>query len=526
MIEETFKVNPKSFAIFTSIAILSIIILRWWLISKPAGAGARLRLPPSPIALPVIGHLHLLAPIPHQALHKLSLRYGPLISLRLGSVPCVVASSPETAKEFLKTHELFFADRPQSKAVSYLTYGSADFSFAPFGAYWKFMKKLSMFQLLGGQTLEQLSFIRKEEVVRLLQKLQTKAKEKMKVGLSGELIRMSNNVISRMTMSRRCSENEGEAEEVRKLVEETAELTGKFNLADYIGFCKNLDLQGFDKRLEDVRRRFDGMMEGILEEKRVLRRNAVAAAAAAAGGGPAVKDILDILLDIHEDENAEMKLSLENIKAYIVDIFTAGTDTSALTIEWALAELINNPGVLEKLREEIDTVVGKNRLISETDMSNMPYLQAVVKETLRLHPTGPMTVRECTKDCKINGYNIQAKTRLFVNIWAIGRDPKYWKEPLKFTPERFMEEGSNGIDVRGQHFHMLPFGSGRRVCPGASLALLVVQAGLGALVQCFDWEVDGGGMVDMTEGPGLTLPRAKPLVCTPVMRLNPLPLLA
>lgn len=180
--------------------------------------------------------------------------------------------------------------------------------------------------------------------------------------------------------------------------------------------------------------------------------------------------------------------------------------------------------MLEKLREEIDTVVGKNRLISEADISSMPYLQAIVKETLRLHPTGPMTVRECTKDCEINGYNIQAKTRLFVNIWAIGRDPDYWKEPLKFMPERFMEEGCNGIDVRGQHFHMLPFGSGRRVCPGASLALLVVHAGLGALVQCFDWEVDG--MVDMTEGPGLTLPRAKPLVCTPVLRLYLLPLLA
>ncbi|XP_039125664.1 cytochrome P450 93A3-like [Dioscorea cayenensis subsp. rotundata] len=515
MIEENFKVNPKSFAIFTSITILSIIILRW-LISKPARTGAGLRLPPSPIGLPIIGHLHLLAPIPHQALHKLSLRYGPLIFLRLGSVPCVVASSPETAKEFLKTHELFFADRPQSKAVSYLTYGSADFSYAPFGAYWKFMKKLSMSQLLGGQTLEQLNFIRKEEVVRFLRILQMKAKEKMKVDLSGDLIRMSNNVICRMTMSRRCSENEGEAEEVRKLVEETAEIIGKFNLADYISFCKNFDLQGFDKRLEDVRRRFDHMMEGILEEKK--------AAVTAGGGGTAVKDILDILLDIHKDENAEMKLSLENIKAYILDIFAAGTDTSALTIEWALSELINNPSVLEKLREEIDTVVGKNRLISEADISSMPYLQAIVKETLRLHPTGPMTVRECTKDCEINGYNIQAKTRLFVNIWAIGRDPDYWKEPLKFMPERFMEEGCNGIDVRGQHFHMLPFGSGRRVCPGASLALLVVHAGLGALVQCFDWEVDG--MVDMTEGPGLTLPRAKPLVCTPVLRLNLLPLLA
>ncbi|KAJ0988142.1 hypothetical protein J5N97_006498 [Dioscorea zingiberensis] len=320
-------------------------------------------------------------------------------------------------------------------------------------------------------------------------------------------------------MSRRCSETDGEAEEVRKVVEETAELTGKFNLADYISFCKNLDLQGFDKRLEDVRRRFDGMMEGILKEKKTLRKEV-------AGGGAAVKDILDILLDIYEDDKAEMKISMENIKAFIMDIFAAGTDTSAITIEWALAELINNPWILEKVREEIDKVVGKSRLVTEKDVQSLPYLQAIVKETLRLHPTGPMTVRESTKECKINGYDIPAKTTLFVNTWAIGRDPNYWKEPLKFMPERFMaERGCDAaIDVRGQHFHMLPFGSGRRVCPGASLALHVVQAGLAAIVQCFDWEVAGGGPVDMSEGPGLTLPRAKPLVCMPVLRLKRLPL--
>lgn len=190
-------------------------------------------------------------------------------------------------------------------------------------------------------------------------------------------------------------------------------------------------------------------------------------------------------------------------------------------MEWALAELINHPTIMEKAREEIDSVVGKSRLVQEPDIANLPYLQAILKETLRLHPTAPMIPRESTESCTINGYEIPARTRLFVNVWAINRDPNYWENPLEFRPERFLGTGENGqnqLDVRGQHFHFLPFGSGRRGCPGTTLALQLVQTSLAALIQCFDWKVNG--TVDMEEGPGITLPRAHPLICVPVARLN------
>ncbi|KAF3944854.1 hypothetical protein CMV_028715 [Castanea mollissima] len=242
------------------------------------------RVPPSPLALAIIGHLHLLAPLPHQALHKLSNCYGPLIHLFLGSVPCVVVSSPEMAKEFLKTHETSFANRPQTAAVDYLTYGSADFSFAPYGPYWKFMKKLCTSKLLD---------------------------EAIDVGEG--LMRVTNNIISRMTMSQRCSENENEADEVTKLVKATAELTGKFNLSDYIWFCKHLDMQGFGKRLKDVRDRFDSMMEKIIKEHEEARKEEENM-----DGGHAVKDLLHILLDISEDKSSEMRLTRENIKAFVL----------------------------------------------------------------------------------------------------------------------------------------------------------------------------------------------------------------
>ncbi|KAI5671509.1 hypothetical protein M9H77_11873 [Catharanthus roseus] len=514
-------VDLQGYVFLFLVCVISTILVKSLFRAKSVS-----RLPPSPRrGLPIIGHLHLLAPIPHQALNELSRQYGGLIHLYLGSVPCVVASSAETAKEFLKIHENSFSNRPQTAAVNFLTYGSQDFSFAPYGPYWKFMKKLCMSELLGGRTLELLLPVRHDEIKCFIDFLMQKAKTGEEVNIGAELITLTNNIISRMLMSTRCSQNKDEAGNVRELIQEIAELTGKFNLSDYVWFCKNLDLQRLKKRVRDVHERFDQMMERIIENHQETRQGNNKQLQNDRDQG--VKDLLDILLNISEDESSEIRLTRENIKAFLLDIFAAGTDTSAITVEWALAEIINHPSILKKAVEEIDSIVGKTRIVEESDISKLPYLQAIVKETLRLHPTGPLIVRESTEDCIIGGYNIPAKTRLFVNVWAIGRDPNHWENPLEFHPERFLcEEGSgkSQMDVRGQHFQFLPFGSGRRGCPGTSLALQVVQTSLAAMIQCFEWKLSGNqenGKVDMEEGPGITLPRANPLVCVPVARLNP-----
>lgn len=201
----------------------------------------------------------------------------------------------------------------------------------------------------------------------------------------------------------------------------------------------------------------------------------------------------------------------------------AGTDTSAITIEWALAELINNPHVMEKARQEIDSVTKKNRLIQESDIPNLPYMQAILKETLRIHPTVPNIVRESSQSCKIYGYDIPAKTVLFFNLWSMGRDPKLWKNPLEFMPERFMGEEDNEFDLREQNFQFMPFGTRRRACPGISLALQIVPTNLAAMIQCFEWNVEGNGKVNMEEKPAVTLPRAHPLICIPLPRFNTIP---
>ncbi|GJR28068.1 cytochrome P450 93A3-like protein [Tanacetum coccineum] len=205
------------------------------------------------------------------------------------------------------------------------------------------------------------------------------------------------------------------------------------------------------------------------------------------------------------------------------DIIVAGTETSASTLEWALAELINNPNIMKRVTKEIHQVVGENRLVQESDILNLPYLQAIVKETLRLHPAVPIIPRISSQDCTVGGYHIPANTNTFINVWAINRDHNHWENPDEFRPERFEE---NMMEVRGQHFQLLPFGSGRRMCPGISLAQHTVHTTLGAMIQCFDWKAGKDGnlsIVDMEVGTGLTLPRANPLVCIPVARLNPIP---
>lgn len=204
------------------------------------------------------------------------------------------------------------------------------------------------------------------------------------------------------------------------------------------------------------------------------------------------------------------------------DIFLAGTDTSSTASQWAMAEIMSNPGVLRKVRAEIDAVVGSSRLVTESDLQNLRYLEAIVKEVLRLHPTAPFALRESAEDCTINGYDIKGQTRILINVYAIMRDPEAWSNPEEFIPERFLEDGDGMINrMNGGDFRYLPFGSGRRGCPGSSLALTVIQVTVASLIQCFRWKTKDGDRVCLEEGSSFSTGLAKPLVCYPVTRFTP-----
>ncbi|KAJ1377810.1 Cytochrome P450 [Sesbania bispinosa] len=279
------------------------------------------RLPPSPRALPVLGHLYLLSKLPHQAFHKISSSYGPLVYLLFGSKSCVLVSSPEMAKQCLKTHETCFLNRPKRTNVDYITYGSADFVLAPYGPYWRFMKKLCMTELLGGRILHQHLPIRAEETKLFLKGMMKKADLREEVNVGKELSLLSNNIITRMALRRRCSDVEGEGHQLIELVKEMTELGGKFNLGDMLWFVKKLDLQGFGKKLESVRSRYDAIMERIMKEHEDARRKKKEEEMSG-NGDESVRDLLDILLDIYADESSEIRLTRENIKAFIMIIPT------------------------------------------------------------------------------------------------------------------------------------------------------------------------------------------------------------
>ncbi|KAJ9686657.1 hypothetical protein PVL29_015501 [Vitis rotundifolia] len=474
--DTTFYFVPYILCIIPSVLLLSFLKT----LVKPPTAS---RPPPSPPTLPIIGHVHLLTSTLPKCFQTLASRYGPLMQLRLFSSTCIVVSNAAVAKEVMKTHELAFASRPEFGSSEHFIYKGSKFIMAEYGPYWRFMKKLCLTKLLAAPTLDRLIHIREEEMEKLMDTLIQRSRKGEASDLSKELTTLTSNIICRMAMSTRCSRNGNEAEEMMELVKGVVELGGKLSIGDALGALGRLDLFGYGKKLEAKLRKFD-------------------------------------------NPSAEWKLTRTDIKSFFLDILLAGTDTQSVATQWAMAELINRPRVFHKLREEIDLIVGSTRMVKESDFPNLPYLQAVVKETLRLHTSAPFILRQCIQDCKIDGYDIKANTRVMISAFAIMQDPNSWEDPNEFIPERFwVNSGEKTVDhvmeMKGQDFRYVPFGSGRRGCPGAALASMVMQMTIGRLVQCFDWRVKDGEKADMNVGPGFSAEMKTPLVCYTSIHFDP-----
>ncbi|KAF5480871.1 hypothetical protein F2P56_001580 [Juglans regia] len=473
---------------------------------------SRLSLPPSPPALPLIGHLHLLGSYLPISLHNLSTKYGPLFYLRLGASRCIVVSSASVATEIFKNQDLTFSDHPKLGFADEMPYGKYGFFSAPYGDYWRFVKKLCMTELLSPRQLERSRGVREEELNWFLRSVLECAEKKEAIDVGAELMKFSNNTLCRMAMSTRCSEKGDEAEEIRELVKDIFDLGSKMILGDVLGPLKKLAFWLYGKEVMDVLVRFDRLLERMLrdhEDEGKKREH---------------EDLMDILLKVHKDDKAEVQMTRTHLKALVGDLFIGGTGTSSEAILWTIAELINHPNAFNKLREEIKSVVGSTRLVEESDIPNLPYLQAVVKEGLRLNPPAPVVTRAPRQDCKLEGFDIPKKTMIFINLYTIMRDPNIWENPDEFWPERFLvssyKEGKENVE---ETFQFLPFGAGRRACPGSKLGLSMLQRTIAVMVQCFDWKVGGDGeaKVNMEVEKGAFLHMVHPLVCLPVVHSNP-----
>lgn len=497
---------------------ITVLLSAWMLlmkINRNKGKNAQ-NLPPGPPSWPIIGHLHLLGKLPHRNLGLLSQTYGPLMSLRLGSAATVIVSSAEMAQQFLKTHDHVFSSRPAARCAKSLFYNSVDMIFSPYGQYWKHVRKICVSELLSTKSLESFRFQREEEVSVMIRSLleQCDRVSNPVVDLSKTVSAVAVDIICRMVFGRKYSNEEAYDDRgFGEMIKEFGFLLGAFDIGDFIPYLGWIDLQGLHRRHKAIHKKADAFYEKLIEEHLAQKDTRE------------TKDFVDVLLAFSENNNAsEVNLRRDNIKAILTDMLHAGSDAPYAALEWAMSELLRRPLVMKKAQEELKTVVGLNRKVREADLPHLVYLEAVVKETLRLYPPAPlMAPHESMESCTVSNYEIPAKTRVIVNAWVIGRDPNSWEDAEEFKPERFMQGlASSCVDVRGQDFQLLPFGSGRRGCPGMQLGMVIVELVLAQLLHCFDWSLPNGiegTDLDMNENFGLAIPRAVPLLAVPSPRL-------
>ncbi|ESQ53353.1 hypothetical protein EUTSA_v10025016mg [Eutrema salsugineum] len=451
----------------------------------------KLNLPPSPaISLPFIGHLHLLKPPIHRIFLSLSKSIGnaPIFHLRLGNRLVYVISSRPMAEECFTENDVVLADRPKFILSKHVFYNSTHLASASYGDHWRNLRRIAAIEIFSTQRLNSFLFIRKDEIRRLISRLSRDSLQGfVEVEMKSLLTDLaSNNVIRMVAGKRYYGEDSDEAKVVRQLVAEVVTSNGAGNPADYLSVLRWLT--NYEKRIKNLGNRFDAFLQRIVDEKRAEKEKG--------------QTMIDHLLS-HQETQPEYYTDVI-IKGLILSLILAGTDTSAVTIEWAMSNLLNHPQVLKKARTEIDEKIGFDRFVEESDIVNLPYLQNIVSETLRLYPSVPLLLPHLSsKDCKVAGYDIPRGTMLLTNVWAMHRDPELWEDPEMFKPERFEKEG--------EAEKLMPFGMGRRACPGEVLAQRLVSLVLGTLVQCFEWERVSEELVDMTEEKGITLPKLVPL---------------
>ncbi|CBI36289.3 unnamed protein product, partial [Vitis vinifera] len=380
-------------------------------------------LPPSPfLTFPIIGHLYLLKKPLHRTLADLSARYGPIVFLRLGPRQTLLVSSPSAAEECLSKNDVVFANRPQLLSGKYIGYNYTSMAWANYGDHWRNLRRISTLEILSTSRIQMLSGIRSDEVRSLLLRLLENGAETVE-----------------------------ETAKFQEIIEDTFRLGDTTNIGDYLPVLRWLGVKGKEKGLRELQRKRDRFMQGLIEEHRTRMAKEVGEK----------KTMIEVLLSLQEKE-AEYYTD-EIIRGLMLALLGAGTDTTSATLEWAMSLLLNNPEVLKKAQMEMDNQLGPNHLIEESDLSQLPYLHCIIRETQRMYPAGPIVPHESSKECMVGGYHIPRGTMLL------------------------------------------------------GLAIRMVGLVLGSLIQCFDWERVGEGKVDMSEGIGLTLPKAQPLLakCRP-----------
>ncbi|KAL2334246.1 hypothetical protein Fmac_015459 [Flemingia macrophylla] len=475
---------------------LFVIVILLLLSQKLLFQTRRLRnLPPGPPCFPVIGNLHKLKQPLHRTFHAISQNYGQVFSLWFGSRLVIVVSSLSATQECFTRNDIVLANRPHFLTGKYIGYNNTTVAVSNYGDHWRNLRRIIALEVLSSHRLNSFLEIRRDEIMRLIRKLSRDSRNGFtKVELRSRFSEMTFNTIMRMVSGKRyygedCDMSDlEEARKFREIIKELVSLGGANNPGDFLAILRWFDFDGLEKRLKRISKRTDEFLQGLIDEHR--------------NGKHSANTMISHLLT--QQRSQPEYYTDQIIKGLALVMLLAGTDTSAVTLEWAMSNLLNNPEMLKKAKNELDTYIQPDCLVDEIDIPKLPYLQSIVYETLRLHPAAPMLIPHLSSECcTVGEFSVPQNTILLVNAWAIHRDPKLWSDPTDFKPERFEKESEAN--------KLLSFGLGRRACPGANLAQRTVSLTLALLIQCFEWKRISMEEIDMTEGKGLTMPKKFPL---------------
>ncbi|KAK9079057.1 hypothetical protein SSX86_000727 [Deinandra increscens subsp. villosa] len=503
--------NELTLAVVTVSTV--ILAMFWYKRTLSSSSNGAPPLPPGPRSLPVVGFLPFLGQDLHKQFTNMAHTYGPIFKLKLGSRLYVVINTPELAKAVVRDHDDTFANRALIIAGSVISYGGQDIIFSKNNTYWRNLRKLFVHEVLSNKNLEASSCFRRDEVRTMIKNVFRQIGTKINIT---EMVFLTEaNVLTSMIWGN-TRKTDGHVEvKLREMVLDLSEIFNRPNLSDFFPILARFDLQGIKRDMKKQLQKFDRIMDGVIEDR--IKSNSEMSL----GDDEGKKDFLQILLDLKNKEDAT-PLNFTQIKALVMDILTAGTDTTSTLTEWAGAEIIRNHKVMKRVQDELTEIVGLNNMVEESHLSKLKYLDAVIKETHRLHIVVPFMIpRSPSKACIVGGYTVPEGCTVLVNGWAIHRDPRYWDNPLEFNPNRFLTSlDAKELDYRGNSMHFLPFGSGRRVCAGLPLAEKMQMFILASLFHSFDWSLPKGDEHDLSERFGLTIRKRNPLVAVPSQRLT------
>ncbi|XP_021768400.1 flavonoid 3'-monooxygenase-like [Chenopodium quinoa] len=491
-----------------------LFIVFWFIFAVRKQNKEKPPLPPGPRGLPLVGYLPFLDSNLHHCFKKMASLYGPIFRFRLGSEECIVVSSPSLVKEVVRDHDVVFANRAPLIAAKSLLFGSLDIAFSDYGVEWRKMRKIFATEMLSNARLDASYYLRKQHVKKMMNETYEKAGQLVNIGDLAFLTLVGS--VMNMVWGDTLKGDEGSVmdSEFRAVVDEQLKLLGAPNISDFFPLLARFDLQGIQRRMRIISKRNEEIYD-----KAINHHNA--------GESIQRKDFLGHLMQLTKCEDHARSLTLPQVKAMLIDVVVGGTDTTVAMVEWVMAEILQHPEVLRKVQEELTEIVGLNKTVEEVHLPELKYLNAVAKESLRLHPPIPLLVPHCPSEpSTIGGYSIPKGARVFLNLYTIQRDPHNWEDPLLFKPERFLSgSAAEKTDYLGNHFQYLPFGSGRRMCPGIPLAERTTMLVLASMLHGFQWKLPNGTVeVDLSEKFGIVVKKSKPLFAVPSPRLSNLDL--